>query len=316
MHILVTGANGLVGRALCPALIASGHDVIAAVRSAHSLDPTIQFRKIANIGPETSWESALEGIDVVVHLAGRAHILQDEAANPLAVYRRINVEGSRRLVEQAIKAGIKRFVFLSSIKVNGESSRPYREKDVPAPNDPYGISKLEAEVTLREMVSAASMELVILRPPLVYGPGVKGNFLKLLRLCELGLPLPLSGIHNQRSLIGVDNLASAICCCLTHPKAAGEIFLVSDGEDISTAELIIKISEKMGKRIYMLPVPPVLLGFVLKLFGRMDLARRILSSLTLSNTHIHDTLHWRPPNSLDAGLSKTVHWYQEQERAE
>ena len=173
MRILVTGANGLVGQALCPALIANGHDVVAAVRDTHSLDPTITIRKIADIGPETSWESALDGMDAVVHLAGRVHILRDEAVDPLATYRRVNVEGSRRLAEQAIKAGIKRFVFLSSIKVNGEGPRPYLEEDIPAPKDPYGISKLEAEIALREMVSETSMELVILRPPLVYGPGVK-----------------------------------------------------------------------------------------------------------------------------------------------
>ncbi len=315
MRILVTGANGLVGQALCPALIANGHDVVAAVRDTHSLDPTIPIRKIADIGPETSWESALDGMDAVVHLAGRVHILRDEAVDPLATYRRVNVEGSRRLAEQAIKAGIKRFVFLSSIKVNGEGPRPYREEDIPAPKDPYSISKLEAEIALREMVSETSMELVILRPPLVYGPGVKGNLLKLLRLCELGLPLPFSGIHNRRSLIGADNLASAICCCLTHPKAASKTFLVSDGEDVSTPELAIGISEKMGKRVYMLPVSPVFLEFALKLVGKTDLARRLLGSLTLSSTHIHDTLRWWPPDSLDAGLRKTVHWYRAQGKA-
>ncbi|MGB1547308.1 MAG: UDP-glucose 4-epimerase family protein [Alphaproteobacteria bacterium] len=309
MRVLVTGANGLIGRALCPALMVNGHEVVAAVRSPHLIEPSVPVRQITDIGPETSWQAALEGMEAVVHLAGRVHILQDEVPDPLAAYRRVNVEGSRRLAEEAIQAGVKRFVFLSSIKANGEGPKPYREKDVPEPKDPYGISKLEAEIVLRETVRKSPMELVILRPPLVYGPGVKGNLHSLMRLCELGLPLPFGLIHNRRSLIGVDNLASAICCCLTHPKAAGEVFLVSDGEEVSTPELATGIAKKMGKRIRLLPVSPALLEFALRLIGKKNLTRRLFGSLTLDSTHIHDVLGWWPPDSLDTGLRKMVDWH-------
>jgi len=315
MRVLVTGANGLIGRALCPALVAEGHQVVAAIRRPHALDPSVPVQQIPDIGPETSWTPLLEGTDAVVHLAARVHVLKDPAPDPLAAYRRVNVAGTKRLAEQAAAAGIRRFLFLSSVKVHGKGPQPYHEKDTPLPEDPYGVSKLEGEAALRNAASGTAMEAVVLRPPLVYGPGVKGNLRRLLRLCELGLPLPFGGIANRRSLIGADNLASVLCCCLTHPQAAGETFLVSDGEDVSTPELIRRIARQMHKRIAMLPIPPALLEAALRLVGKGDVAQRLLGSLTLDCGHIQARLGWRPPKSLDEGLQKTIECYLGQRKA-
>ncbi len=316
MRVLVTGANGMIGHVLCPALALDGHQIVAAMRNLQSLGPAVSVQKIMDIGPETSWTALLKGVDAVVHLAARVHVLRDPAPDPLAAYRRVNVEGTKRLAEQAIAAGVRRFIFLSSIKVHGKGPQPYREQDVPFPGDFYGVSKLEAEETLREVTRNTDIELVILRSPLVYGPGVKGNFRQLLRLCELGLPLPFGNIFNRRSLIGTDNLASAICRCLTHPKAPGETFLVSDGEDVSTPDLARSIARKMQKRIYMAPVSPALLETMLWLIGKSGTARRLLGSLTLDSSHIYNILDWCPPHSLDDGLQKTVTWYQNQRKSE
>jgi len=321
MRVLVTGANGMIGHVLCPALALDGHQVVAAMRRPQSLnpsapDPAISVQKITDIGPETSWTALLKGADAVVHLAARVHMLRDPAPDPLAAYRRVNVEGTKRLAEQAVAAGVRRFVFLSSVKVHGKGPQPYREQDVPLPEDPYGVSKLEAEEALRKITHNTGVELVILRPPLVYGPGVKGNFRQLLRLCELGLPLPFGNIFNRRCLIGTDNLASAIGRCLTHPKAPGETFLVSDGEDVSTPDLARAIAKKMKKRIVMAPVPPALLEAMLWLVGKGGMTRRLLGSLTLDSHHIHNILNWYPPHSLDDGLQKTVAWYQNQRKSE
>ena len=321
MRVLVTGANGMIGHVLCPALALEGHQIVAAMRNLQSLgptasDPAVSVQKIMDIGPETSWAALLKGVDAVVHLAARVHVLRDPAPDPLAAYRRVNVEGTKRLAEQAIAAGVRRFIFLSSIKVHGKGPQPYREQDVPLPGDPYGVSKLEAEEVLREITRNTDIELVILRPPLVYGPGVKGNFRQLLRLCELGLPLPFGNIFNRRSLIGTDNLANAICRCLTHPKAPGETFLVSDGEDVSTPDLARSIARKMKKRTYMVPVSPALLETMLWLVGKSSTARRLLGSLTLDSSHIHNTLGWCPPRSLDDGLQKTVAWHRNQRKSE
>ncbi|PCJ58931.1 MAG: hypothetical protein COA65_07125 [Rhodospirillaceae bacterium] len=321
MRVLVTGANGMIGHVLCPALALDGHQVVAAMRRPQSLnpsapDPAISVQKITDIGPETSWTALLKGADAVVHLAARVHMLRDPAPDPLAAHRRVNVEGTKRLAEQAVAARVRRFVFLSSVKVHGKGPQPYREQDVPLPEDPYGVSKLEAEEALRKITHNTGVELVILRPPLVYGPGVKGNFRQLLRLCELGLPLPFGNIFNRRSLIGTDNLASAIGRCLTHPKAPGETFLVSDGEDVSTPDLARAIAKKMKKRIVMAPIPPALLEAMLWLIGKGGMTRRLLGSLTLDGRHIHDILNWYPPHSLDDGLQKTVAWYQNQRKSE
>jgi len=321
MRVLVTGANGMIGQVLCPALVTEGHQIVAAMRNPQSLGPSaldssISVQKITDIGPDTSWTALLKGVDAVVHLAARVHVLRDPALDPLATYRRVNVEGTKRLAEQAVAAGVRRFIFLSSVKVHGKGPQPYREQDAPLPEDPYGVSKLEAEEILREVTRNTGVELVILRPSLVYGPGVKGNFYQLLRLCELGLPLPFGNIFNRRSLIGTDNLASAICRCLTHPKAPGETFLVSDGEDVSTPDLARSIARKMKKRIYIAPVSPALLEIMLWLIGKGGSARRLLGSLTLDSSHIYDILDWCPPHSLDDGLKKTVAWYRKQRKSE
>lgn len=316
MRILITGANGFIGQALCPALAAAGHAVTAAVRRPATFATHIAVQEVPDIVSEIAWVPSLEKIDAIVHLAARVHILQEEAEDPLTVYRRVNVEGTRLLAEKARDAGVKRLIFLSSVKVHGEDRpQPYSETDPPTPQDPYAASKWEAEQTLWKTLKGSATEAVVLRPPLVYGPCVRGNFLTLLRLCELGVPLPFGSVHNRRSLIGVDNLVDAIRHCLTHPKAGGETFLVSDGEDVSTPELIRRIARAMGKRIYLPPFPPALLRNVLRLAGKEAVAHRLLGSLTLDCSHIRDALGWRPPEKLDAGLRKTADWYRTRKRS-
>ena len=305
---LVTGAGGFIGSALVDAL--DGHSVRRALRTSPTTPGADDFIR-GDIGPETDWQPALRDIDCVVHLAARTHVLRDNAANPLAAYRSVNVDGTRRLAEQAANAGVRRFVFLSSIKVNGETtpSRPFTADDPPAPQDAYGISKLEAENVLREIANRAGMEWVVLRPPLVYGPGVKGNFLQLLKAVARGMPLPLASIDNRRSLIYVGNLVDAILACATHSDAAGKTFLVSDGEDVSSPELARRLATAMGRNPVLLPFPPALLRFGASLIGRHDAAIRLTGSLTIDDSALRRDLGWTPRFTLDQGLKETVQWY-------
>jgi len=309
-RILVTGASGFVGRALTAALDDGSRDWIAATRSP---SPILGNRHIVvgDIGPDTDWRAALQDIDCVVHLAARTHVLDERSSDPLAAYRSINLFGTAALAQQAAAAGVRRLVFLSSIKVNGEATtaHPYTEEDAPQPEDAYGITKLEAEDALRRIAADTGLETVVLRPPLVYGPGVKGNFLRLLRLIERGIPLPLASINNRRSLIGVNNLAEAIINCIDAPAATGKTYLVSDGEDVSTPELITRLARAMDRTPRLLSCPAALLNLGATLLGKRGVAMRLTGSLQVDSNRIRRELGWQPRYSLDQGLNATVQWY-------
>lgn len=307
--ILVTGADGFVGRALCAALAASGRPARRAVRAARSAFPDTVA--VGDIGPGTDWRAALEGVACVVHLAARAHVLRESTADSLAEYRRVNVAGTRVLAEQAARAGVQRLVFLSSVKVHGEESpdRPFTERDLPHPADAYGVSKWEAERALRAIERETGLEVVVLRPPLVYGPGVRGNFLRLLRLIARGVPLPLASVRNRRSLIYVGNLADAILAACAAPQAAGGTYLVSDGEAISTPDLARAIARALGVASRLFALPPRLLEIAARTAGRGEEARRLLGSLEVDAALIGRELGFVPRYGLAQGLAETARWF-------
>ncbi|MBI3938282.1 MAG: SDR family oxidoreductase [Betaproteobacteria bacterium] len=310
-RVLVTGASGFVGSTLCRVLVEAGHAPRAAV---HRIVPGSEGHDtvvcVGEIDSNTDWSHALRGVDCVVHLAARAHVMRERAADPLAEYRRINVEGTRRLAEQAVAAGVRRLVFLSSVKVNGEATaRPFTENDAPRPEDAYGISKWEAEQALKGVAARSKLEVVILRPPLVYGPGVKGNFLALMRAIARGLPLPLASVDNRRSLIYVENLAGAIELSITKNEAAGRTYLVSDAEDVSMPQLIRALAAALGTKARLWPSPPPLLKAAGRLLGRADAVARLTGSLQVDSSKIRRELSWRPRSTLAQGLAETARWY-------
>ena len=306
MKILVTGANGFIGHALFSQLRNQQHDVIGAVRrSCDYPDMTVLVDAL-------SWSKALTNQNVVIHTAAHAHVMNETQPDALAVYRAVNVERTRKLAEQAADAGVKRFIFLSSIKVNGEqtiSGAHFTSKSNAFPEDVYGISKWEAEQALHEVSARTGLEVVIIRPPLVYGPGVKGNFLSMLGWLSRGMPLPLGAIQNQRSLVGIDNLIDLIITCIDHTAAANQTFLVSDGEDLSITKLLRRMSESLGKPARLIPVPASLLQFGAKLLGKQDMAQRLLGNLQVDIAHTKKVLDWTPPVSVDEGLRRTAEWY-------
>ncbi len=311
-RVLVTGASGFVGRALCAALGEAGHEVVASTRGA--AEPWIaglEIRPIPDIGPDTDWSGALAGVDAVAHLAARVHVMKEHHAQPLAAYRRVNAAGTRRLAEAAAANGVGRVVFLSTVKVNGETSgsAPFRESDPPAPRDDYALSKLEGEQALAEVAAHIGLETVVLRPPLIYGPGVKGTFLRLLELCRRAPPLPLGAASNRRSLIFLGNLVNAVTACLTRPEAAGQTYLVRDGEDVSTAELIRRVGAALGRPARLFPMPGVLLRLAGHLTGRSDAVGRLLDSLAVDDGKIRTQLDWTPPFTMAQGLAETVSWF-------
>ena len=310
MRVLVTGANGFVGRVLCRHLADKGHLVRGAVRVVDGrFPPGAEPAAVGDIGPATDWRPFLAEVDAVVHLAARVHVMHDSAPDPLAEFRRINTQGALNLARQAVAAGVKRFVFVSSIKVMGEGrDAPYTEADALEPNDPYAVSKREAEEGLRALAAATGLEIVILRPPLVFGPGVGANFLRLVRWVRGGVPLPFGAVRNRRSLVYVGNLADAIGLSLEHPAAAGRVFLVSDGEDVSTVELVIRLAGAMGCRPRLFSVPPPILAWLGRALGRSAEMDRLLGSLCVDSSLLRRTLAWSPPFSLDNGLRETVAW--------
>jgi nucleoside-diphosphate-sugar epimerase len=309
VKVAVTGANGFVGRAVCAASKTHGMAVRAICRSSLDVPAGVEGVVISNIDAGTDWQHALTGCHVVVHLAARVHVMQDAATDPLLEFRRVNVQGSLNLARQAAAAGVRRFVFISSVKVNGEATgpgHPFKADDRPAPLDAYGISKMEAEQGLRELAAQTGMQVVIIRPPLVYGPGVKANFAAMMRWLGRGLPLPLGAIANQRSLVALDNLVDLIMTCITHPVAANETFLVSDGEDVSTTELLRRMGRAMGCPARLLPVPASLLKLAATLVGKRDVAQRLCGSLQVDIAKTRQLLGWRPPLTLDQGLKKAA----------
>jgi UDP-glucose 4-epimerase len=310
MKVLITGANGFVGNAVWRRLDTEpGTLAVGSVRTPDAARGNPHWLAVGELTAATDWSAMVAGVDVVVHTAARVHMLDDAAADPLAEFQRVNVQGTLRLASQASAAGVKRFVFVSSVKVNGESTpggRPFKADDRPAPLDAYGVSKHEAEQALRELSSQTGMELVIVRPPLVYGPGVKANFASMMRWLGRGMPLPLGAVDNRRSLVALDNLVDLLVTCLRHPAAAGQTFLVSDGEDVSTTQLLRRMGAALGCPARLLPVPPSWLEWGAARMGKGDVARRLCGSLQVDITKTRDLLGWRPPLSLDEGLKKAA----------
>ena len=308
--ILVTGASGFVGHAVAIEAARRGWKVRAAARRAQQFPgTTIETRVAPDLEASSDWSGLVAGIDTVIHAAARVHVMRDTASDPLQEFRRVNVEGTVRLARQAAQVGVRRFVFISSIKVNGEANvggAPFRASDTPAPIDPYGISKHEAEQALRSVETETGMEVVVIRPVLVYGPGVRANFAAMMRWVRRGIPLPFGAIHNQRSLVALPNLVDLVLTCAQHPKAAGQTFLVSDGEDLSTTDLLRWIARATGAPSRLLPVPAGLMEFGAGLLGRGDLARRLLGSLQVDITATRERLGWSPPCSVDEALRETA----------
>lgn len=307
MRILLTGATGFLGRALLWELLHRQHEVTAAVRHTLPAAEGVHSYPIADIGGATDWVPALQGVEVIIHAAARAHVMRERHADQLTEYRQVNVDGTLRLARQAAESGARRFIFISSIKVNGEATspgKPFLAFDVPAPEDAYGLSKLEAEQGLMQIAAETGLEVVIIRPPLVYGPGVKGNFASMIRLVEKGLPLPLGAIHNRRSLVGIDNLVDLIIRCIDHPAAANQIILAGDGEDVSTTQLLRGVARAMGRSLHLIAVPAALLTCGAMLLGKRTLAQRLLGSLQVDISRTCELLDWKPPFTVGEGLRR------------
>ena len=312
--ILITGATGFIGRALFENLN-SKKKYLVHLSTRINQEKLFQGVKTFNTGEidfNTNWKDALDGVDCIVHCAARAHMTEKKQTVSFNAYRKINVDGTRNLANQAVAIGIKRFIFLSSIKVNGEgkiASKSFKYNDIPQPTDAYGISKWEAEQALLEISKQTGLEVVIIRPPLVYGEGVKGNFLRLLDLVYKQMPLPFAKINNLRSFIALDSLIDLIICCIDHPKARGKTFLVSDGEDLSTLDLIRKLSKFMNKSPRLFQVPQLIIQLIGRLVGKSSEVKRLLGSLRVDNSYTREILGWSPTLSLDESLEKTVRWY-------
>lgn len=307
MKVLVTGASGLVGRALCSLLDQAEHQVVRAVRAS----TTPWEISVGDSNKSTDWSEALgQGTDVVVHLAAQVPEMDGASRVPGDRYAEVNTLGTANLARQCAQHGVKRFIFVSTVKVLGEvKSEPYRDTDLAIPVDAYAISKWEAEQTLLQIGAYTGMEVVVLRPPLVYGPGVKGNFLRLMQAIDQRRPLPLGAIQNQRSLIYLGNLVDAIRLCLTHPKASEKTFLVSDGDDVSTPELVRRIAAALGHRPFLLPVPVSWMRWAGRVLGKQAAVDRLLGSLCVGISPLREELGWTPPYSMQAGLEATAQWY-------
>jgi nucleoside-diphosphate-sugar epimerase len=305
--ILITGSNGFVGRELCAVLDRRGMPFRAVVRKAEQQGQVA----VGDINGATDWRQALAGCATVIHLAARVHVMSDNVEDPLAAYREVNVDATLRLARQSADAGVERFVFVSSVKVNGEATQdtPYTAADCPAPCDPYGQSKMEAETALLALGRETGLEVVIVRPPLVYGPGVKANFLNLVKMVRMGLPLPFGRADGYRSMVALDNLVDLLITCATHPKASGSIFMVSDGQDMNVGDLVRMIGNAMGKKVFLLPIPPFLLRCVAGLLGKSAVTDRLFGSLQVDMRATEERLQWKPVVSPQLAINKTVNHF-------
>lgn len=310
-HVFLTGGSGFVGQAVQDRLRRdSNHRLTLALRSTRGASPErVVVFPFSNLDANENWRAGLTDVDVVIHSAARVHVMSDAASDPLVEYRKTNVEGTLNLARQAAAAGVKRFVFVSSIKVNGEETafgQPFTAADTPAPVDPYAISKLEAEQGLRMLAQKTGIEVVIIRPVLVYGPGVKANFRNMMQWLRKGVPLPLGAIRNKRSLVALDNLVDLIVTCIDHLRAANQTFLVSDGEDLSTTELLSKLGLALGRPARLLPVPQKLITTGAVLAGKGDVARRLCGSLQVDISKTREVLGWAPPISVDEAVARAA----------
>jgi len=314
LKVMVTGANGFVGSALCDRLAEEGIPVVGAVRERRPRNPgvaPIEWIEVGAINRHTRWTAALENVEVVVHLAARVHVMQETAHDPLEQFRLVNTLGTEALARQAAAAGVKRFVYVSTIKVNGERTAGdvFRPDDQPKPEDPYSRSKWEAEQVLQDVSAQTGMEIVVVRPPLVYGPRVKGNFLSMLRVVQRGIPLPLARCRNRRSLIGLSNLADLLTTCVVHPEASGKIWLASDGEDLSTPDLLQRVAKALGRKSRLVPFPVTWLHWASILAGRSSIYGRLCESLQVDSSHLRHHLQWTPPMTVDDELVRTAQWF-------
>jgi len=304
--ILLTGSSGFVGSALYRQLEYMDIAVQPLVRKIDSRAPKIA-KEIGNIDGTSDFSSVLVGVNLIIHLAARAHIMQDQACDPLTEFRNVNAQGTLNLARQAADAGVRRFIFISSIGVNGINSvHPFTEQDDECPHDPYSQSKFEAEIGLKKIALETGMDVVIIRPPLIYGGNAPGNFGSLIKLLAKPLPLPFGAVHNKRSMVYVENLVDFIIHCIDHPKAANQIFLISDGEDLSLASLIQKIRQAMNKPSWLLPIPVVLFNLVGKLTGKMSVVNRLAGDLQVDSSKAISLLDWKPPYTLEQGIQATV----------
>ncbi|MNO52737.1 3 beta-hydroxysteroid dehydrogenase/Delta 5--_4-isomerase [compost metagenome] len=316
LKVLLTGATGFVGNGILQRLLGvTNIQVRVALRSVPAGFPKgCEVFAISDLTEVPDWTPALQGMDVVIHSAARVHVLHESAVDPLAAFRAVNVEATLDLARQAVGAGVRRFIFISTIKVNGEQTaagQPFTAESRPAPLDPYGQSKLEAEQGLLDIARDSGLEVVIIRPPLVYGPGVRANFASLMSVLERRLPLPFARVDNRRSLVARDNLVDLVLLCTQHPAAANQVFLVSDGEDLSTAELCRRLSRALGVKPRLLPIPPSLLGFLLGILGKGAARVRLLGSLQVDMGKTERLLGWKPPVNVDEALAATARWHRE-----
>ncbi len=308
MHkILVTGGSGFVGRSLLECLAKKPYSLIVATRKNANEILTGTAFVIQGFDQATDWSQGLQGVQTVIHLASRVHVMNDTALDPLEEFRKVNVAGTIRLAEQAAQAGIKRFIFISSIGVNGDYTvNPFCADDPPNPLEPYAISKYEAEQSLQKLSKEYGFELVIIRPPLVYGANAPGNFGKLVKLIAKGYPLPLGAIKNKRSLVSINNLISLIMVCIEHPLASNQIFLVSDDEDISTTDLLRRVARVLSVPARLIPVPMVFLQLAAKMLRKEKLVQKVCGSLQLDISKTKELLAWTPLESVDQGLSQIL----------
>lgn len=310
-NVAITGATGFVGCSLVNRLVVERERTVLALIRSSSCDKIFgaKYLAVGELSPDMDWINVLYGVDSVVHLAARVHVMHDNVSDPLDEFRRVNVFGTLNLARQAALAGVRRFVFVSSVKVNGEGTvlgHPFSADDKPDPQDPYGISKHEAEVGLRELALSTGMEVVIIRPPLVYGPGVKANFASMMLWLTRGIPLPFGAVHNKRSFVALDNLVNFIVTCLDHPVAANQTFLVSDGEDLSTTALLQRMGLALGKPARLVSLPAGFMQVAANLLAKGDIAQRLFGSLQVDSSKARDLLGWKPVVTVDEALQKTA----------